>query len=239
MILHQLFDHETYTYSYLLADKESKEAIIIDPVADKVDFYLHLIHELELRLIFALDTHVHADHITALGRLRRKTSCMTYLGKPGDVDCADNGLVDGQRIRFGAIDLKVIYTPGHTDDSYSFYVDDGTVIHLFTGDTLLIRGTGRTDFQNGDANRLYDSIHQKLLAFEDSTIVYPGHDYNGRTTSSIEEERKHNPRLQFQDKADFIEHMNNLKLPNPKYMDVAVPANQSCGNRQSNSGGIS
>jgi glyoxylase-like metal-dependent hydrolase (beta-lactamase superfamily II) len=172
---------------------------------------------------------VHADHITALGILRDKTGTETFLGNPGGVDCADNPLVEGKDIVVGDITIQVLYTPGHTDDSYTFLVKDNDQQYAFTGDTLLIRGTGRTDFQNGDANTLYDSLHNKLLKLDDATIVYPGHDYKGWTQSTIGEERAHNPRLNICSKERFAEFMANLNLPNPKFMDVAVPANRSCG----------
>lgn len=234
MILRQLFDHTTYTYTYLLGDENTKEAVLIDPVDTQVDSYLRLLKELGLTLTVALDTHVHADHITALGRLREATGAATYLGNSGDVECSDNALAEGQEIQVGNILVRVLFTPGHTDDSYTYVVnaDDSTL--AFTGDTLLIRGTGRTDFQNGDAEKLYESLHEKILTLPDETIVYPGHDYKGWSTSTIAEEKQHNPRLLLKTKSEFVAFMNNLKLPNPKFMDVAVPANQKCGQRQEN-----
>ncbi|MCK5880640.1 MAG: MBL fold metallo-hydrolase [Sinobacterium sp.] len=229
MLLRQLFDHDTYTYTYLLGCERTGEAAIIDPVVGNVDHYLQLIKELGLTLKVALDTHVHADHITALGKLRELTQCATRVGNKGDVDCADDGLEDGGLVMIGDIDISVIYTPGHTNDSYCFHVSSEGNGLIFSGDTLLIRGNGRTDFQNGDAGQLFDSLHSKLMLLPDSTIVCPGHDYKGNTVSSIGEERLHNPRLQIKERADFIEFMGNLKLANPKYMDVAVPANLACG----------
>ncbi len=229
IILRQLFDHETYTYTYLLGCENTREAAIIDPVLGQVEQYIRLLDELDLNLKAALDTHVHADHITALGRLRELTHCETWLGNAGDVDCSDNPLDDGGLVMVGDIDISVVYTPGHTNDSYSFHVDAGGQGLIFTGDTLFIRGTGRTDFQNGDAGQLYDSLHEKLLLLPNDTIVCPGHDYKGWTVSTIGEEKKHNPRLQIKDRNEFIEFMANLNLPDPKYMDVAVPTNQSCG----------
>ncbi len=229
MLLRQLFDQTTYTYTYLLADNESKQAILIDPVDTQVDSYLILLKELNLSLAIALDTHVHADHITALGRLRDETGATTYVGNPGDVACADNAFTDGKKIKVGNLTLLALYTPGHTDDSFTFYLANQGNHYAFTGDTLLIRGTGRTDFQNGDANALYESLHNRILSLPDETLVYPGHDYKGWTLSTIGEEKQHNPRLQLTDKSEFVAFMNNLKLPTPKFMDVAVPANQKCG----------
>lgn len=229
MLVRQLFDHETYTYTYLLGDTTNKVAAIIDPVDSQIDYYLQLLQEFGLELKAAIDTHVHADHITALSLLREKTGTETFLGNPGEVDCADNPLKEGEDILIGDIRIEVLYTPGHTDDSYTFVVKDNEKQYAFTGDTLLIRGTGRTDFQNGDANVLYNSLHDKLLKLDDATIVYPGHDYKGWTQSTIGEERQHNPRLNICSKERFVEFMANLNLPNPKFMDVAVPANRSCG----------
>lgn len=229
MILRQLFDHETYTYTYLLGCDRTGEAALIDPVVGNIEQYTQLMQELGLSLKAALDTHVHADHITALGKLRELTKCETWVGNKGDVDCADNGLEDGGLVMIGDIDISVIYTPGHTNDSYSFHVSaDGNGL-LFSGDTLFIRGTGRTDFQHGDAGQLYDSLHEKLMLLPDHTIVCPGHDYKGNTVSTVGEERAHNPRLQIKQRDEFITFMANLDLPNPKYMDVAVPANLACG----------
>jgi len=229
MLIRQLFDYETYTYTYLVADSASGEAALIDPVVSQTDNYLQLLKELKLSLTLALDTHIHADHITALGALREKTGCATYVGNAGDVGCSDHALQDGLTLPVGSLNLNVIYTPGHTNDSYSFYLNENGSKMVFTGDTLFIRGTGRTDFQNGSAEKLFNSLHEKLLSLADETIVYPGHDYRGNTTSTIGEERVNNPRLLIENKDDFIEFMNNLNLPDPKYMDVAVPANLQCG----------
>lgn len=230
MILRQLFDHDSYTYTYLLADEVSREALLIDPVLANVDGYIRLLSELDLKLIYALDTHVHADHVTALGELRTRTNAKTFLGNVGDVSCADGALEDGKEFNLGNLCLRALYTPGHTDDSYSYALNHNGQDYLFTGDTLLIRGTGRTDFQNGDPAQLYASLHQKLLTFADNTVVYPGHDYKGWTKSTIGEEKQHNERVRAGSVEAFSEIMNNLNLPNPKYMDVAVPANRSCGN---------
>lgn len=228
MIFRQLFDNQSSTYTYLIADKESRQACIIDPVLEHGPRYKQLIEELDLTLLYALDTHVHADHITALGGLRDQFGCETLVGGDNDVACASKALNHGDVIKFGELELKVFFTPGHTSDSFCFFVNNSSENFLFSGDTLLIRGTGRTDFQNGDPKQLYNSIHSILLALPDDTWVYPAHDYKGWTKSTIAEERQHNPRLQLEESA-FIVHMNNLNLPNPKMMDIAVPANLSCG----------
>jgi sulfur dioxygenase len=229
MIFRQLFERESYTYTYLLGDEQTREAILIDPVDTEIELYLRLLQELNLHLIYAVDTHVHADHVTALGLLRKKTGCATMVGFEGEVDCASEGLENGKVIQLGDIDINVLFTPGHTNDSFSFIVRDAGKTYLFSGDTLFIRGTGRTDFQNGDPAMLYDSLHEKLLTLPDDTLVYPGHDYKGWTVSTIGEEKLTNPRLEPTTKEAFIELMNNLDLPDPKMMDVAVPANRACG----------
>jgi len=228
MIFRQLFDSVSSTYSYLLASRQGGEALIIDPVLDKVERYLQLLRELDLKLIKALDTHVHADHITGLGALRDRTRCITVMGEQSKVDVVSVRVADGDRIEIEGLGLTAMHTPGHTDDSYCFVMVD----RVFTGDTLLIRGTGRTDFQNGDALAQYDSLFNKLLKLPDDTLVYPAHDYKGDTVSTIGEERAHNPRLQVASPAEYVEIMNNLKLANPKMMDVAVPANLRVGLRQ-------
>lgn len=229
MLLRQLFDRDSYTYTYLVADERSREAALIDPVIEQLDMYMRLLDELGLKLVLALDTHVHADHITALGRLRESTGCKAMVGLEGQVECATDHLTDGKQLDVGALTINALYTPGHTDDSFTFAVNDEEIDYLFTGDTLLIRGTGRTDFQNGDPGNLYDSLHEKIFKFPDETIVYPAHDYKGWTKTTIGEERRHNPRLRPVSKEVFMELMNNLDLPDPKMMDVAVPANRECG----------
>lgn len=231
MIFRQLFDLDSSTYTYLLGDEQSGEALLIDPVVDQFDAYVTLLADLKLKLTLAVDTHVHADHVTALGRLREVTGCKTMMGKESQVACASGWFSDGDTIGVGAIALQVLYTPGHTDDSYSFYLMDKLTDKgmLFSGDTLLIRGTGRTDFQNGDSAQQYHSLTEKLLTLPANTQVYPAHDYKGWTSSTIGEEQAHNPRLQVKDVAEYCELMANLKLPNPKMMDVAVPANRGCG----------
>lgn len=229
MIIRQLFERNSSTYTYLLADKVTGEAILIDPVREEVDGYIRLINELELKLVFAVDTHVHADHVTALGELRERTGCKSMMGQQAQADCVSGRFADGDRLAFGRYSLQAIYTPGHTDDSYSFYLEDGSRRYVFTGDTLLIRGTGRTDFQNGNAADQYRSLFEKLLNLPADTTVYPAHDYKGWTESTIAEERAHNPRLQVADQAAYEALMGSLNLPSPALMDIAVPANRSCG----------
>lgn len=229
MIFRQLFEHESSTYTYLIGCELSKEAVLIDTVKSEVPKYLQLLQELGLKLIYALDTHTHADHITGAGALRDATGCTTLLGDEAGSNCVSQGLQDGDLINIGQLQLKAIYTPGHTDDSYSYQLDDAGQSYLFSGDTLLIRGTGRTDFQNGSAQDQYHSLFNKLLTLPDHTLVYPGHDYKGWTLSTIGEEKAHNPRLQVKDINAYLEIMNNLKLPSPKLMDIAVPANRACG----------
>ncbi|MBV9786290.1 MAG: MBL fold metallo-hydrolase [Acidisphaera sp.] len=225
MIFRQLFDTTSGTYTYLLASRRGGEALIIDPVLEKVDRYLQLIRELDLKLVKAIDTHLHADHITGLGALRDRTRCITVMGELSSVDVVSMRVGDGDRLRIEGLALDVIYTPGHTDDSYSFVLPD----RVFTGDTLLIRGTGRTDFQNGDPRVQYESIFNRLLRLPDETMVFPAHDYKGDTVSTIGEEKAFNPRLQVKSVDDYIVLMNGLNLSNPKMMDVAVPANMHQG----------
>ena len=225
MIFRQLFDQVSGTYTYLLASRRGGEALVIDPVLEKVDRYLQLIKELDLKLVKALDTHLHADHITGLGALRDRSHCITVMGERTKADVVSMRLGDGDQLTIEGLALEVIYTPGHTDDSYSFVMPD----RVFTGDTLLIRGTGRTDLQNGDPRAEYESIFGRLLKLPDATLVYPAHDYKGDTISTIGEEKAFNPRLQVRSVEEFVELMNNLKLENPKMMDVAVPANMKVG----------
>src|ERR1700734_4183132 len=228
MIFRQLFDATSGTYTYLLASRPGGEALIIDPVLEKTDRYLQLIRELDLRLVKAVDTHLHADHITGLGALRDRTRCITVMGENTKADVVSMRVTEGDRIEIEGLRLEVLFTPGHTDDSYSFVFGD----RVFTGDTLLIRGTGRTDFQNGDPRAQYDSIFNKLMKLRDETLVYPAHDYKGETVSTIGEEKFFNPRLKVKSIDEYADLMNNLKLPNPKMMDVAVPANMQVGLRQ-------
>ena len=228
MIFRQLFDSPSGTYTYLLASRQGGEALIIDPVLEKVDRYLQLVRELDLKLVKAVDTHLHADHITGLGALRDRTHCVTVMGEQTKADVVSMRVAEGDRVEIEGVRLSVLYTPGHTDDSYSFVLDD----RVFTGDTLLIRGTGRTDFQNGDPRAQYDSIFNKLLKLPDATLVFPAHDYKGETVSTIGEEKLFNPRLKVTSMDEYAALMNNLNLPNPKMMDVAVPANMHVGLHQ-------
>ena len=225
MIFRQLFDATSGTYTYLLASRRGGEALIIDPVLEKVDRYIQLLRELDLKLVKAVDTHLHADHITGLGALRDRTRCITVMGEQSGVDVVSMRVTDGDQLRIEGLELGVIYTPGHTDDSYSFTMAD----RVFTGDTLLIRGTGRTDFQNGDPRAQYDSIFNRLLRLPEETLVLPAHDYKGDTVSTIGEEKRYNPRLQVSSIEQYVDLMNNLTLSNPKMMDVAVPANMRQG----------
>ena len=225
MIFRQLFDSESSTYTYLIGSRRGGDALLIDPVLEKVDRYIQLLEDLGLRLVKAVDTHVHADHITGLGALRDRTKCITIMSEHSDVDVVSMRVADGDSIDIEGISLGVMYTPGHTDDSCCFLLDD----RVFTGDTLFIRGTGRTDFQHGDPADQYHSIFDKLLKLPDETLVYPGHDYKGDTVSTIGEEKACNPRLQVSSVEEYVELMNSLNLPNPKMMDVAVPANLKVG----------
>ena len=228
MIFRQLFDTTSFTYTYIMASRRGGEALIIDPVLERVDRYIQLLEELDLKLVKALDTHVHADHVTGLGALRDRTRCITVMGSQSQVDTVSMRVEDGDPIEIEGLALTALYTPGHTDDSYSFLCSD----RVFTGDTLFIRGTGRTDFQHGDSRAQYDSLFNKLLTLPDETLVYPGHDYKGDTVSTIIEERQFNPRLQVGSVDEYVALMDNLNLPNPKLMDVAVPANLKIGLHQ-------
>ena len=225
MIFRQLFDRTSSTYTYLLAERKGGEALLIDPVIENTDQYIQLLDELDVKLALAVDTHIHADHVTALGSLRDRTDCATAMGDKTGVECVSVRFREGEKLFVDNLHLDVLYTPGHTDDSYSFVLPD----RVFTGDTLLIRGTGRTDFQNGDPAAQYDSLFGKLLRLPQQTLVYPAHDYNGMTVSTIGEEAQHNPRLQVDSKQAYIDRMNALDLDDPRLMDIAVPANRCCG----------
>lgn len=225
MIFRQMFEPASSTYTYLLASRIGGEALLIDPVFEKVNRYIQLLDELDLKLIKAVDTHTHADHVTGLGALRDLTRCVTVMGENSKVDVVSMRVREGDRIKIEKVDLEVIETPGHTDDSYSYRLKD----RVFTGDALLIRGTGRTDFQNGDAYLAYDSLFNKLLKLPDETFVFPAHDYKGDTVSTIGEEKANNPRLKVKSAAEYADLMGSLNLPNPKQMDVAIPANLSIG----------
>ena len=225
MLFRQLFDAKSSTYTYLLASRPGGEALLIDPVQEQADGYLQLVRELDLRLVVAIDTHTHADHITALGDLRGATGCVTLMGEHTRAECVSARFRDGESIGFDGVRLRALYTPGHTDESFSLVGED----RVFTGDVLLIRGTGRTDFQNGDPRAAYDSIFNKLLRLPEQTLVYPAHDYRGNTVSTIGEEKRFNPRLQVRSADEYAALMDSLQLPPPKLMDVAVPANLRCG----------
>ena len=224
MLFRQLLDRESGTYTYLLGCETQRQAALIDPVKEQLGLYLTLLEQLNYTLVAAIDTHVHADHITALGALRQASSCATYVGAPSSSPCASQIYQEGEIIQIGEIALKAWHILGHTDDSYSLVLAD----RVFTGDCLLIRGTGRVDFQNGNALQQYASL-QRLLTLPDETLVYAGHDYKGWTVSTIGEERQHNPRLQVRNAEEYAALMRQLNLPNPKIMDVAVPANRACG----------
>ena len=221
MIFEQLFDTKSSTYTYILSSGKGREALIIDPVLEHTDQYINFLNKLELKLVKVIDTHIHADHITGLNELSERTSCTKIMGENSKSEVVDLRVKEDENVKIDNINLKVMYTPGHTDCSYSYLMND----RVFTGDTLLINGTGRTDFQNGDARQQYDSIFNKLLKLPENTMVFPAHDYNGKKHSTIGSERKNNPRLQVNSVDQYVEIMNNLKLANPKMMDVAVPAN--------------
>src|ERR1700754_4603511 len=225
MIFRQLFDSVSGTYSYLLASRLGGEALILDPVLEKADRYCKLLQELDLKLVKAVDTHLHADHVTGLGALRDRTHCITIMGEQSKADVVSMRVADGDKVTIEGLALDVLYTPGHTDDSYSFLMGD----RVFTGDPLLIRGTGRTDFQNGSAKAQYESLFGKLLKLPEETLVFPAHDYKGDTVSTIGEEKRYNPRLQVKSVDEYVDLMSKLVLPNPKMMDVAVPANMRQG----------
>lgn len=231
MIFKQFFETETSTYTYLLGCEATKEAVLIDPVGSEVDKYLEVLKEEGLTLIYTMETHVHADHVTGADRLRNITGSKSVVHRDGGAMCGDLLVTDGIRLNVGDIEIEVRHTPGHTNGCVSYFVGD----RIFTGDALLIGGCGRTDFQMGDAGKLYDSIHKQIFSLSDETLVYPGHDYNGNTVSTVGAEKKHNKRLgNNKSKAEFIEIMDNLKLAYPKFIDVALPANQACGKQESN-----
>ncbi|MEM9905313.1 MAG: MBL fold metallo-hydrolase [Cyanobacteria bacterium P01_D01_bin.44] len=226
MLFRQLFDQGSCTYTYLLADSDTQEAILIDPVLEQVERDLKLLKELDLTLHYCVETHVHADHITGADKLRAATGCLGVVPTHAQVGCADLQIDDGEILTLGNLTLEAIATPGHTDSHMAYRCNGNRVL---TGDALFIRGCGRTDFQSGDSGALYDSVTQRLFTLPDDTQVYPAHDYQGHTVSTIAEEKQWNPRFVGRDRKDFIEFMNALNLPDPKKMMEAVPANELCG----------
>ena len=222
----QLFDQETNTYTYLIADPDLKKALLVDPVLEQVERDLKLLKELGLTLRYCLETHIHADHVTGTDKLRAATGCLGMVPEHARASCADRHIKDGEILHLGAITIEAIATPGHTDSHMAYWVNNS---HVLTGDTLFVRGCGRTDFQSGDAGTLYDSVTQRLFTLPDGALVYPGHDYQGHTVSTIGEEKRWNPRFVGRDRQNFIEFMDNLNLPDPKKMMEAVPANELCG----------
>ena len=228
MLLRQLFDHETWTYTYLLGDETSGEAALIDPVIDQVERDIRLLEELGLKLVYTIDTHAHADHITGAGMLRKRLGSKVVMSKAAGAEGLDIAVEDGDVLKLGSIRLEVRSTPGHTDGCVTFVTGDHK--HAFTGDALFIRGTGRTDFQQGSAESLYRSIHDKIFTLPDDTIIWPGHDYRGMTFTTVGEEKSHNPRVgDGKTEEEFVAIMENLHLPAPKKLDIAVPANLHVG----------
>jgi len=225
MIFEQLFDKTSSTYTYLISSGPGREALIIDPVLEHVDNYINILNKMNLKLVKVIDTHIHADHITGMSKLKNKTNCETVMGDKTPADIVSIKIKDQEFVTIDKLRLKAIYTPGHTSESFSFLMND----RVFTGDTLLIGGTGRTDFQNGDPYDSYNSIFNILLKLPDNTKVYPAHDYNGNFYSTIEKEKLHNPRLQVKSANEYADIMNNLKLPDPKLMDIAIPRNLKLG----------
>ncbi len=221
MIFEQLFDTKSSTYTYIISSGEGREALIIDPVIDHTDKYINILEKLKLKLVKVIDTHIHADHITGLNELNKRTNCTRIMGENSKSEVIDLKIKDSEKVNIEKIELKAIYTPGHTDCSYCYLMKD----RIFTGDTLLINGTGRTDFQNGSSFDAYDSLFNKLLKLPENILVFPAHDYNGKKYSTIEKEKNNNPRLQVSSKEEYAEIMNNLNLANPKMMDIAIPAN--------------
>jgi len=226
MIFKQLFDINSITYTYLIASDEGREALIIDPVLENVEEYIRILKELDLRLVKVIDTHIHADHITGASKLKNNTSCAIIMGEHTQSDALEIKVKDDEIIKIDQLEIKTMHTPGHTSDSYSFLMNN----YLFSGDTLLINGTGRTDFQNGSAKDSYKSIFNKLLKLPNETLLYPAHDYNNKKFSTIGDEKKYNPRLQVESEDDYVEIMNNLNLPRPKLIDINISRNIKLGN---------
>ena len=225
MIFKQVFDQKSSTYTYIIASAEGREALIIDPVLENVEDYISILTELNLKLVKVIDTHIHADHVTGAGKLRDKTQCVTIMGEHTPTDAVEIKVKDEEIIKLDQLKIKALYTPGHTSDSFSFLMDN----YLFSGDTLLINGTGRTDFQNGNSKDAYNSLFNRLLKLPDETLVYPAHDYKGEKVSSIGKEKKFNPRLQVNNVEEYIEIMNNLNLKKPAAIDFNVANNLKLG----------
>ena len=225
MIFRQVFDNKSSTYTYLIASAKGREAVIIDPVIENVESYIKLLNELDLKLVKVIDTHIHADHVTGASKLKLATNCSTLMGEHTPADAVEIKVKDDEIIKIDQIEIKAMYTPGHTSDSYSFLMDNC----LFSGDTLLINGTGRTDFQNGSSKDAYNSIFNRLLKLPEDTILYPGHDYNGKESSTIGNEKKFNPRLQVKNVDEYVELMSNLNLAKPKLIDINVSRNIKLG----------
>ena len=221
MIFKQLFDSNSSTYTYLISSGIGREALIIDPVLENTDQYIDLLSELKLKLVKVIDTHLHADHISGMSELKNRTKCITIMGEQTKAEIVSLKIKDNEKVKIENIELISLYTPGHTNCSYSFLMND----RVFTGDTLLINGTGRTDFQSGNSHDAYDSLFNKLLKLPEKTLVYPAHDYTGKKYSTIENEKKNNPRLQVNSADEYADIMNNLNLGDPKMMDIAIPAN--------------
>jgi len=225
MLFHQLFDKNSSTYTYLIASAKGREALIIDPVLENIEQYIKLLNELDLKLVKVIDTHIHADHITAASKLKNKTNCTTIMGEHTPSNAVEIKVKDNEIIYVDKLEIRVIYTPGHTKDSYSFLMND----YLFSGDTLLINGTGRTDFQGGNSEDSYNSIFNRLLKLPEETLLYPAHDYNDQKVSTIGKEKKFNPRLQVDSVSEYTDIMNNLNLSKPKLMDINVASNIKLG----------
>ena len=225
MIFRQVFDNKSSTYTYLIASAKGREAVIIDPVIENVESYIKLLNELDLKLVKVIDTHIHADHVTGASKLKQATNCFTLMGEHTPADTVEIKVKDDEIIKIDQIEIKAMYTPGHTSDSYSFLMDN----YLFSGDTLLINGTGRTDFQNGSSKDAYNSIFNRLLKLPEDTILYPGHDYNGKESSTIGNEKKFNPRLQVKNVDEYVELMSNLNLAKPELIDINVSRNIKLG----------
>ena len=225
MIFKQIFDTESSTYTYLIASAKGREAVIIDPVIENVDNYIKILGELDLKLVKVIDTHIHADHVTGATKLKKATNCTTLMGEHTPADAVEIKVKDGEIIEIDNLKIKSLYTPGHTSDSYSFLLDN----YLFSGDTLLINGTGRTDFQNGSSKDAYNSLFNNLLKLPEETLVYPGHDYNGKFSSTIGNEKKFNPRLQVKSEDEYVDIMSNLNLAKPKMIETNVSRNIKLG----------